>query len=70
MMAQRAQRAGPPAVRGVTVVVVTYNSAGVVGPCLESLPAALGGLPHEVVVVDNDSSDETLTVVRAASAPS
>jgi GT2 family glycosyltransferase len=49
----------------VVVVVVTYNSAGLVGDLVASLPAGTGGLPWRLVVVDNDSSDGTTDVVRA-----
>lgn len=50
---------------GLLVVVVTYNSADVVGTLLDSLPAALDGLAADVVVVDNGSSDRTRQVVSA-----
>jgi len=56
---------GPVAPPAVTVVIVTYNSARVVAACLESLPAALGSMPYRVVVADNASADETLSIVRA-----
>ncbi|WP_134765940.1 glycosyltransferase family 2 protein [Nocardioides sp. 1609] len=49
----------------VAVVVVAYNSADVVGDLLDSLPAALGGLVADVVVVDNGSADDTVAVLRA-----
>ncbi len=41
------------------IVIVTYNSAHVVGDLLDSLPAALDGLTADVVVVDNGSADGT-----------
>lgn len=44
----------------VTVLVVTYNSAAVVEGCLASLPAALAGVEHQVVIVDNASTDGTV----------
>jgi len=44
----------------VTVVVVTYNSSRFIPACLGALPGALGGCSYEVVVVDNDSKDDTL----------
>lgn len=51
---------GLPAAQ-VTAVVVTYNSARVVGDCLR----ALRGLA-EVIVVDNASADDSIAVARAA----
>jgi GT2 family glycosyltransferase/glycosyltransferase involved in cell wall biosynthesis len=44
----------------VTVVVVTYQSAGVLGPCLDALAdEAASRVEMELVVVDNDSRDGT-----------
>jgi N-acetylglucosaminyl-diphospho-decaprenol L-rhamnosyltransferase len=54
----------PPApLPDVAVVIVTYNSAHVVGGLLDSLPGALAGLSADVVVVDNGSADGTADVV-------
>jgi GT2 family glycosyltransferase len=47
------------------VVVVTHNSARDIAGLLDSLPAAAGGLTVRVVVVDNASVDETVSLVRA-----
>lgn len=47
----------------MSVVIVTWNSAGYIGPCLESV-RALRRAPHEIVVVDNASGDATLELVR------
>src|SRR5579863_7541470 len=49
---------------GIGIVIVTYNSAGDIGPCLDAALAT----GAEVVVVDNASSDETLSQVRARNA--
>lgn len=43
----------------VALVIVTYNSAHVVGDLLDSVPDALGDHTADVVVVDNGSSDGT-----------
>ncbi|WP_395726233.1 glycosyltransferase family 2 protein [Nakamurella sp.] len=51
---------GRPGV-AVTVVVVTFNGAHLLRPCLESLAAQT--VPHEVVVVDNASQDHTPQVL-------
>src|SRR5690349_21526830 len=46
------------------VVIVTYNSAHVVENLLDSLPRALDGLTADVVVVDNGSSDGTVSLLE------
>ncbi|WP_026425896.1 glycosyltransferase [Actinokineospora inagensis] len=52
--------------RPVAVVIVTYNSAEVIGDCLRALPAALDGAGESrVIVVDNASTDGTADVVAA-----
>jgi len=44
----------------VAIVVVTYNSASVIGACLDALRnAALQSLDAEIVVVDNSSQDNS-----------
>src|SRR5438270_10985866 len=45
----------------VGIVIVTYNSQEVIGDCLDSC-LRLSGV--RVVVVDNDSQDATLDIVR------
>ena len=49
------------------IVVVTYNSARHIERLLDSIPGAAGGLRTRCVVVDNDSRDETVSIVRARS---
>ncbi|MGJ7442290.1 glycosyltransferase [Aquipuribacter sp. MA13-6] len=49
----------------LVVVVVTYNSAEIVVPCLRSLAVASEGLDVDVRVVDNDSTDDTVARVEA-----
>lgn len=49
----------------VVVVVVTYNSAAVIGALLAALPAALRRVPRcRVVITDNDSTDGTPRLIR------
>ena len=45
-------------------MVVTHDSAAVLPGCLEALPAAFAGVPFEVVVVDNASTDGTVELAR------
>jgi N-acetylglucosaminyl-diphospho-decaprenol L-rhamnosyltransferase len=49
----------------VAIVIVTYNSAHVIVRLLDSIPAALCGLNADIVVVDNGSTDKTLTVLQS-----
>ncbi|MCT9931987.1 WecB/TagA/CpsF family glycosyltransferase [Planotetraspora sp. A-T 1434] len=65
----------PPPARtelDVSVIVVTYRSAGYVTGCLKAVDRALeelsgAGLTGELVVVDNASGDDTVEVAREAS---
>jgi N-acetylglucosaminyl-diphospho-decaprenol L-rhamnosyltransferase len=49
--------------RRVCVVLVTHNSGAVVSGLVRSLPAAMGTLEWELVVVDNASEDASLAEV-------
>ncbi len=49
----------------VTVVVVSHNSADVLGDCLASIELHAGG--HRAIVVDNASSDGAFELAQAAS---
>ncbi|MFI6921728.1 glycosyltransferase family 2 protein [Nonomuraea spiralis] len=55
---------GPPR---VAIVIVTYNSAPVLGGCLASLPEGAKGVRlTAVVVADNASKDDSLALARQA----
>jgi len=49
----------------LAVVIVTHNSAHVVGDLLDSLPGALDDLTADVIVVDNGSTDGTAEFAAA-----
>jgi hypothetical protein len=49
----------------LTIVIITYNSAGHIGACLTSLTANRPAVDHEILVVDNASQDATVDLVRA-----
>jgi N-acetylglucosaminyl-diphospho-decaprenol L-rhamnosyltransferase len=52
----------------LAVIVVTYNSARVIGGLLDSLPEGLQGIAEtEVIIVDNNSKDRSVAI--AASHP-
>jgi N-acetylglucosaminyl-diphospho-decaprenol L-rhamnosyltransferase len=51
---------------GLSIVIVTYNSAAVLPGLLDSLPAGLEGIKRfEIVVVDNDSDDGSVDIANA-----
>ena len=47
----------------VDIIIVTYNSARVIGDLLDSLPAALGDITANVIIVDNGSTDSTVKIL-------
>ncbi|GAA1013550.1 glycosyl transferase family 2 [Acrocarpospora pleiomorpha] len=54
----------------VAVVIVTYNSASVLGGCLASLPDGAKGVElAEIVVADNASTDDSLAIAALAEIP-
>src|SRR5438874_2190951 len=48
----------------VVLVVVTWNSAGVLPGLLDSLRPGMAGLDWQLVIADNDSRDGTVELVR------
>lgn len=50
----------------VAIVIVTYNSARDIDRALRSLADPPPATPHEVLVVDNASADDTVTRVHAS----
>ena len=48
----------------VAVVVVTYNSAGPLPGLLATVAEGLAGVRHHLVVVDNDSADDSVELTR------
>lgn len=47
----------------LSVVIVSYNVRHYLDECLESVQSALEGIEGEVFVVDNASTDDTLTIL-------
>jgi len=48
----------------ISIILITYNSAGVLEPCLRSL----AGSGAEIIVVDNASSDHSVNIAEACGA--
>jgi len=49
--------------RTISIVIVTYNSLPDIGQCLSSIQAQTN-LPHEIIVVDNNSNDGTKELLK------
>jgi GT2 family glycosyltransferase len=47
----------------ISAIVVTYNSNDVIRECLHNLVMVAKELPLEIIVIDNDSTDETPSIV-------
>ncbi len=56
---------GSHVARRLGVIVISHNSADCLPALLDSIPAALGELAADVVVVDNGSRDHSVALVRA-----
>ena len=54
-----------PATPLVSILVVTYNSADEIDRCLDSVASSVG-VPHEIVIVDNLSNDDTVRAIRSS----
>lgn len=50
---------------GVSIVVLTYRSAAYIGSCVAALRQAIPSVPTELIIVDNDSGDDTVAVSRS-----
>lgn len=50
--------------KDLSIIIVTYNSAEDIIPCLFSIEERSGGVDKEVIVVDNASSDGTALLVE------
>lgn len=48
----------------LSVIIVTWNSEKFIQNCLDSIFVSGGDLRHEIIVVDNDSSDKTAKIIQ------
>ena len=49
----------------LSIVIVNYNTEKLLKNCLESLHAGANGTPLDIWVVDNDSQDQSVAMVRS-----
>jgi len=48
----------------LTIVIVSYNASRHLERCLESLTASPPSTPHQIIIVDNASPDDSVAMVR------
>jgi len=63
--------AGQPDFSGVlvSIVILEYHNPGLSLQCLRSIPAALGDLPHEVILIDNSETPAEPEYLQASGVP-
>lgn len=60
------RQTAPAAAPALSVVAPMYNEAGGAGALVDEIAAALSSVDHEIIVVDDASSDATLQTLRDA----
>jgi GT2 family glycosyltransferase len=53
------------AVDVLSIIIVSYNASKHLQDCLESLTTSPPSTPHEIIVVDNASPDDSVAIVRS-----
>ena len=53
----------------ISVILVTWNSSGEIGNCVKSLIHALDGLTSEIVIIDNNSGDDSFALINKINFP-
>src|SRR2546425_8826292 len=48
----------------ISILIVSFNTAPELVACLESLARCAAAIPHEIIVVDNGSTDGSVEAVR------
>jgi GT2 family glycosyltransferase len=53
----------------LSVIIVNYNGEVFLKDCIESIHTHCATISHEVIIVDNNSQDNSLALVEKLSAP-
>lgn len=48
----------------VSIIIVSYNTKGLLADCLDSIKDKTSGIEYETIVVDNDSKDGTQSMIK------
>ncbi len=48
----------------ISFIIISYNSADTIGPCIDSIMSMQSGLSKEIIVIDNNSQDDSASVIR------
>ena len=49
----------------ISIIIVTYNSNEFIIDCLRSIQSRIIRVPKEIIIVDNNSSDDTLLLIQS-----
>jgi GT2 family glycosyltransferase len=48
----------------LSIIIITYNSEHLIGPCLDSIYETIKDIDYEIIVIDNASSDNTVAFLQ------
>lgn len=48
----------------LSIIIVSYNTRQLLADCINSIEKNMAGLLYEIIVVDNDSTDESVVMLR------
>lgn len=48
----------------LSIIILTYNSEKLIGPCLDSIYETIRDIDFEIIVIDNNSHDQTVEFLR------
>ena len=48
----------------ISIVIVTYNSGNEISECISSIISTLSDLEFQIIIVDNHSIDNTLSIIQ------